>query len=115
MDRFVKRVFISQPTNELRSEEEIQKDRAHALMVARARIASEEFGEIETEVEALDDDFHDSIPHPPLYYLGHSILLMGQADIAVFTKGWMEDRKCRIERRVAREYRMKVIDLDPEG
>lgn len=70
MDRFIKRVFISQPTNELRSEEEIQKDRDHAFMVARARIASEEFGEIETEVEALDDDFYDGLPHPPLYYLG---------------------------------------------
>lgn len=114
MDRDIIRVFISQPMGS-KSHKEIIQERVEAIEMARTRIAGVESEKYGPKIEVLDTVFSSSGSHPPLYYLGRSIQLMGQADVVVFAKGWMEARGCRIERRVAREYRLKVLDLDAEG
>lgn len=111
MDRDIIRVFISQPMRS-KSHKEIMQERVKAIEMARTRITGME-SEYGPKIEVLDIVFNGS--HPPLYCLGRAIQLMGQADVVVFAKGWMEARGCRIERKVAREYRLKVLDLDAEG
>ena len=41
--------------------------------------------------------FFDGEPKTPLWYLGESIKLLGQADIAYFCKDWEKYRGCCIE------------------
>lgn len=113
LDRDIIRVFISQPMG-FKSHKEIMQERVEAIEMARTRITGMESEKYGPKIEVLDTVFSSS-GHPPLYYLGRSIQLMGQADVVVFAKGWMEARGCRVERRVAREYRLKVLDLDAEG
>ena len=113
MDRNIIRIFISQPMR-FKSHKEIMQERVEAIEMARTRIAGMESEKYGPKIEVLDTVFSGS-GHPPLYCLGRSIQLMGQADVVVFAKGCMEARGCRVERRVAREYRLKVLDLDTEG
>ena len=43
------------------------------------------------EIEVIDS-FFDGEPKTPLWYLGESIKLLGQADIAYFCKDWEKYR-----------------------
>lgn len=46
----------------------------------------------------------------PMWYLGKSIQLLSQVDIAFFGGDWRNARGCRIEYEVAKEYGIKVIE-----
>lgn len=118
MDKEIIKIYISQPMS-FKSDKEVVKELVEAVTMAKIRMFGPTFGEFEPEVEVLnttsDANEYDYAHASPLYFLGNSIQMMGQADVIVFAKGWMEDRNCRIERKVSYEYRLKVIDLDVEG
>lgn len=114
MDKDIIKIFISQPMG-FKSEEEILREAGEAIEKAKEII----LGELPAEENPRFAEYTALRPGagelPPIRSLSSSIQLMGQADFIIFAKGWMESRECRIERRIAREYRLKVIDLDTES
>ena len=61
------------------------------------------------EIEVIDS-FFDSEPKTPLWYLGESIKLLGQADIAYFCKDWEKYRGCCIEHECCVRYSIKHVE-----
>ncbi|CRZ34936.1 uncharacterized protein DUF4406 [Herbinix hemicellulosilytica] len=98
----MKKLFISQPMRG-KSDEEILKEREHAIQKAKELIGE--------EVEVLDtffDDFDSNAK--PLEYLARSIEYLSKADVAYFAQGWQEARGCRIEHECAVEYGIDRIE-----
>lgn len=64
-----------------------------------------------SKVEVLESFFED-VPADAtaLWYLTRSLLYLAEADIVYFCKGWEQYRGCRIEREVASEYHLHIID-----
>ena len=97
------KVFISQPMNG-KTNEEILAAREKAVESVKRNFGDE-------EVEVIDSFFKDA-PHDakPLWYLGKSLELLAEADVAYFAKGWEDARGCRIENMAAIEYGIDVIE-----
>lgn len=84
------------------TDEEIMRERERAVGAARKALG---------EVDVLDSLFED-VPEDatPLWYLGQSILVLAQADVAYFTKGWETARGCLIEHECAARYGISTIE-----
>lgn len=84
----MKKLFISQPMRD-KTDEQIEAERNRAIENAK-----EVLGE---EVEVIQS-FFKGAPHDatPLWYLGESIKLLGQADFVYFCKDWEKYRGCCI-------------------
>ncbi|MCD8381540.1 MAG: DUF4406 domain-containing protein [Clostridiales bacterium] len=100
----MKKLFISQPMNG-KTDEEILATRKAAV-----EAAEREIGE---HVEVLES-FFQGAPHEanPLWFLGESLKLLGQADVAYFAQGWESARGCRIEHEAAIAYYTETIIED---
>lgn len=98
----MKKLFISQPMRG-KSDEEILAERERAIKVARELVGE--------PVEVIDS-FFQSAPEDakPLWYLGESLKLLAQADVAYFAPGWQEARGCKIEHTCAVEYGIDRIE-----
>ena len=74
------KVFISQPMRD-KTDEQIKEERAKAV-----NIIKETYNE---DVEIIDS-FFENAPHDakPLWFLGKSLELLANADIAYFCKDW---------------------------
>lgn len=46
-----------------------------------------------------------------LWCLGRSLVMMSEADIVCFAKGWSEARGCKIEHECAVQYGKKLFEL----
>jgi hypothetical protein len=101
MSKLIK-VFISQPMKD-KTEKQIQNERD-------ATIAHVKQLHPDAQLEFLDSFFKDFNGNP-VQFIGKSILLLGEADVAVFCKGWEDARGCRIEHTVAWEYGITVVCL----
>lgn len=100
----MKKLFISQPMKG-RSDEEIINDRRAGI-----KYAKEMLGE---DVEVIDSFFRGApADAKPLWYLGESLKLLAQADIAYFAAGWVDARGCKIEHTCAVEYGVPIIEAD---
>ena len=90
------KLFISQPMNG-KSDEEIIHERNSIIDLIKTK-----FGQ-DTEII---DSFVQGVPYnaKPLWYLGKSIELMSEADVAFFARGWADVRGCYIENQCALEY-----------
>ena len=97
------KIFISQPMMG-KSDELIAAERK--LIIERVKSM---YG---NDVEILDSFFNDyntsHIKHPPVAFLGKSLEVLAQADVAFFSSGWKSARGCRIEYDVARLYGIRV-------
>lgn len=93
----MKKLFISQPMND-KTNEQILEERQKAI------------SSFDDEVEVLDSFFKDA-PHDatPLWYLGESIKLLGDADIVYFCKDWEKYRGCTIEHECAVRYGKEIV------
>lgn len=63
----------------------------------------------------MDTLFHEepeNYNHPALYYMSRSINVMANVDAVYFTRDWHTARGCRIERQIAKEYGLKILDAD---
>ena len=98
----MKKLFISQPMRG-KSDEDILKEREQAI--AKAQEAAGE------PVEVIDS-FFQSAPADarPLWFLGKSLELLANADVAYFAEGWQDARGCRIEHECAKEYGINMIE-----
>ena len=95
------KVFISQPMKD-KTDNEIKDERQAVLSALRRKY---------TEPIEVIDSFFEGVPHDatPLWYLGESIKLLGNADIAYFCKNWEKYRGCTIEHECAVRYGIKCI------
>lgn len=104
----MKKVFISQPMNGL-SDLQIEKDRARVIeSLYNMGYKPDEIAIIDTYIEENAPDNVSS----GLWYLGKSLELLADADIAVFAKGWKDARGCQIEFKCAKEYGISYICED---
>lgn len=85
----MKKLFISQPMRD-KTDKEIKTERQKAIMEVENQLGE--------KVEVLDS-FFGGAPHDakPLWFLGKSLEILAQADIAYFCKGWENYRGCRVE------------------
>ncbi len=97
------KVFISQPMRD-KTNEQIKAERKRALDEIKALYPNEEIEEIKS--------FFEGAPHDatPLWYLGESIKLLGQADFVYFCKGWEKYRGCCIEHECCVRYSIKHVE-----
>jgi hypothetical protein len=100
----MKRVFISQPMKG-KSNELIKEERKRIEDTLRKQIG---------EFEIIDSYFPD-FPKGNKYnidlkYLGASLQLLAEADLAVFGPGWANARGCKIEHLCCEEYGIFILD-----
>lgn len=100
----MKKLFISQPMRG-KTDEEILATREKAIAKAKKLVGE--------PVEVLETFFQDApAGAKPLWYLGESLKLLAEADVAFFAKGWDEARGCKIENTCAIEYGIETIIED---
>lgn len=67
-------------------------------------------------IDVIDTLFTEEAPedynNKSLYYMAKSIDAMGKVDAVYFTRDWHTSRGCRIERQVAKEYGVKILEWD---
>ena len=98
----MKKLFISQPMKG-KTDEAIKEERQQAI-----REAEQAVGE---PVEVIDSFFEGApADAKPLWFLGKSLELLAQADIAYFAEGWQDARGGRIEHTWAQEYDICVVE-----
>ena len=98
----MKKLFISQPMRG-KTDEEIKAEREKAV-----EAASELVGE---PVEVIDSFFEKApADAKPLWFLGKSLELLADADVAYFAPGWSDARGCIIAHDCAIAYGIKSID-----
>ena len=97
------KLFISQPMRD-KTDDEIKAERKRIVEQMQKCCPHEKIEVIES--------FFEGVPHDatPLWYLGESIKLLGQADYAYFAKGWENYRGCRIEHQCALEYDIRFVE-----
>ena len=96
------KLFISQPMRD-KTDEQIKQERKRIIETVEKLFPTE-------KVEVIES-FFEGVPHEatPLWFLGESIKLLGQADFAYFAKGWADYRGCRMEHKCAEEYGIKYM------
>ena len=63
-----------------------------------------------TEIEIIDSFFEGApAKATPLWFLGKSIMLLGEADVVVFAKGWSKMNGCYIEHECAVRYGKRIV------
>jgi len=97
----MKKLFISQPMKG-KTDEEILKERETAIKQAEELLKE--------PVEVIDSFFKGApADAKPLWFLGKSLELLSNADVAYFAKGWEEARGCKIEHDSCLAYGIKTI------
>lgn len=98
----MKKLFISQPMRG-KTDEKIREERTKAIKYAEKLIG---------EPVEIIDSFFEGAPADakPLWYLGESLKLLAEADVAYFADGWNEARGCKIEHTCAVEYNIDRIE-----
>ena len=97
----MKKLFISQPMRG-KSDEEILMEREKAIKAAEKLVGE--------PVEVIDSFFQNApVDAKPLWFLGKSLELLSNADVAYFAPGWKDARGCIIEHDCAISYGIKSI------
>lgn len=87
-----------------KSDEDILAERNKAIKTAEKLIGE--------SVEVIDSFFESApVDAKPLWYLGESLKLLAEADVAYFADGWRRARGCRIEYTCAVEYGIDRIEI----
>lgn len=96
-----KKLFVSLPMRGLTDEE----------IVARQEKLLEPYKD---KYELMDTVSREDPPNPdnPVWYLGGSIQMLGDADLVIFASNWAEAPGCRIERMVCALYAIKYVEED---
>lgn len=103
----MKKLFISQPMKG-KSDKEILREREQAIDSAQRFLGE--------PVEVIDSFFQGApAGAKPLWFLGKSLELLSDADIAYFAKGWRDARGCRLEHDAAKAYGIMAICVEQEA
>lgn len=95
------KLFISQPMAG-KTDKEILDERERVLCNVKELFPDK-------EIEVIDS-FFDGAPKTPLWYLGESIKLLGQADFVYFCNDWEKYRGCCIEHECCVRYSIKHVE-----
>lgn len=98
------KLFISQPMRD-KTDEEILAEREKAI-----KTVSTIFGYDDVKVI---NPFFQGVPHDakPLWYLGESIKMLGDADVVAYLcEGWDDYRGCQIEHKASEDYGIQIIE-----
>ena len=99
----MKKLFISQPMRG-KTDEQIVAERKAAITAARLALGE--------DVDVIDSFFRGApADAKPLWFLGESLKLLADADIACFAPGWKDARGCVIEHAGALHYGIQHIEL----
>ena len=92
--------FISQPMKG-KTDEEIKAKRNAIIAGCKAQ----------DDEAVIIDSFFEGAPHDakPLWFLGKSIQLLSEADVAYFAEGWETARGCKLEYECAKAYGIACI------
>lgn len=94
------KLFISQPMRD-KTDEQIKAERTKAVLEVMKQIKP---------IEVIDSFFEQAPTEAtPLWYLGESIKLLGEADVVYFCKDWEKYNGCTIEHECAVRYGKKCI------
>lgn len=96
----MKKLFISQPMRN-RTDEEIIAERGNIVKEIKEKFNNEDIEIIDSFIPYAPSEDIKTIP---LWYLGKALMLLSNADIIYFAKGWEYNRGCRIEHTCAIEY-----------
>lgn len=96
------KVFISQPMRD-KTDEQILAERNRAIETVKKKF--------DGDVVILDS-FFQGAPHDarPLWFLGKSIQVLSQADVAYFIGNWRSYRGCKAENMLAKAYGIETIE-----
>ena len=98
----MKKLFISQPMRG-KTDGEILAERQKAIETAEKVLGE--------PVEVIDSFFEKTpVNAKPLWFLGKSLELLADADVAYFASGWEDARGCKIEHTCAVEYDINRIE-----
>ena len=94
-----KKLFVSLPMRGLTDEEILEKQKKI-------------FEPYKDEYELMNNIFREDPPNPnnPVWYLGGSIQMLGDADLVIFASDWADASGCRIERMVCALYAIKYVE-----
>ena len=99
------KVFISQPMRD-RESEEIIAERKEIERYLNIRY--------DNKVEVIDSyitNFNEVHSNLPIVFVGIAVQKMADADLVVFADNWQTARGCRVERKVAEEYGLEILDF----
>lgn len=97
-----KKVFISQPMGN-RTPEQIMNER----QVIENKLKAHGYKVIDSVLDPKD--------HSLVYMLGKSIQLMSKADVVYFMNGWKNSRGCKVERLIAEDYDLEILDYETDN
>lgn len=94
------KLFISQPMKGKTDEQILEeRNKAAGLFILEGE-----------NVEVIDSFFKDApAKAAPLWYLGESIKLLGEADVVYFCKDWQKYNGCTIEHECAVRYGKTIV------
>ena len=99
----MKKVFISQPMAG-RDQDVILRERKVIAFIVTAMLGD--------DVYFIDSFIQGAKDVNPLFCLGHSLMALSKADLAVFAPDWENSRGCRIERQCCNEYNIRVCEIE---
>ena len=98
------KVFISQPMHG-RTDEEILKEREEVVEWIK-HVTTESMEIISTLKQS---QVPDGVKNKRIWYLGHSIIKLAEADLVIFVNDWEKANGCQIEYEVAKKYKIPFI------
>lgn len=105
--RIVK-IFIAQPMSG-RADDDVLYERCEAMKEIMDWFTKYKPNCVPT---FLDQYYVDDAPKDatPVWYLGHSIMILAKADYIYFTGNWCEARGCNIEYEIAKTYEIPILN-----
>ena len=103
------KVFVSCPMNGLDRDQiiKVQKDTFDKFV--------NEYGIKSIDYQLMDTcmtlDVPSDISNTSLYYFGHSIILMSEANLVLFAPGWKGTRGCVLEHEIAIKYDIPTFEF----
>lgn len=98
------KVFLSQPMRD-KTDEQIINERQHAINTIKKKYGN--------DIVVLDSFIKEDAPtgaKVPVWFLGKSLEVLSQANLAYFIGDWKKYRGCKIENIVAHEYGIDTIE-----
>ena len=105
----MKKVFISQPMGGI-YKDKFERDRAAAKQHIYNALGGVPIKFIESYIETNQDINFRFKSREPIWYLAQALILLADADYIYFVNGWQTARGCKVERLVAEEYDIPIIE-----
>lgn len=105
----MKKVFISQPMGGI-YQDKFERDREAAKQHIYNALGGIPIEFIESYIEENPDINFRFKSREPIWYLAQSLILLADADYIYFVNGWQTARGCKVERLVAEEYDIPIIE-----